>query len=56
MLYLGNYYDGQVDSSTKQLGILIEPLLLIVIGVMVLIVGLAVITPIYQFTAAIGSL
>lgn len=56
LLYLGNYYDGQVDSSTKQLGILIEPLLLIVIGVMVLIVGLAVITPIYQFTAAIGSL
>ncbi|MBI4407177.1 MAG: type II secretion system F family protein [Candidatus Kerfeldbacteria bacterium] len=56
LLYLGNYYDGQVDTSTKQLGILIEPILLIVIGVMVLIVGLAVVVPIYQFTAAIGSL
>lgn len=56
LLYLGHYYNGQVDSSTKQLGILIEPILLVAIGLMVLIVGLSVITPIYQFTAAVGQL
>lgn len=56
LLYLGNYYNGEVDSSTKQLGILIEPLLLIAIGLVVIVVGLSVITPIYQFTAAVGQL
>ncbi len=54
--YLGNYYNGQVDSSTKQLGILIEPILLVAIGLVVIVVGLSVITPIYQFTAAVGQL
>ncbi len=54
--YLGHYYEGQVDTTTKQLGILIEPLLLIVIGIVVIVVGLAVITPIYQFTASVGAL
>lgn len=54
--YLGNYYNGQVDSSTKQLGVLIEPILLIAIGLVVIVVGLSVITPIYQFTAAVGQL
>jgi type IV pilus assembly protein PilC len=54
--YLGHYYEGQVDTTTKQLGILIGPLLLIVIGVVVIIIGLAVITPIYQFTASVGAL
>lgn len=56
LLYLGNYYNGEVDSSTKQLGVLIEPILLVAIGVVVLVVGLSVITPIYQFTAAVGQL
>ena len=56
LLYLGNYYNGEVDSSTKQLGILIEPVLLVAIGLVVIVVGLSVITPIYQFTAAVGQL
>ncbi len=54
--YLGHYYEGEVDSTTKQLGVLIEPVLLFVIGAVVLIIGLAVITPIYQFTASVGAL
>lgn len=54
--YLGRYYEGQVDSATKQLGVLIEPVLLVGIGVVVIIIGLAVITPIYQFTASVGAL
>lgn len=56
LLYIGKYYEGEVDSSTKQLGVLIEPVLLILIGLAVVGVGLAVITPIYEFTASVGAL
>lgn len=56
LLYLGQYYDGEVDASTKQLGVVIEPILLIFIGMVVLFVGISVITPIYQFTASVGRL
>ena len=56
LLYIGKYYEGEVDTATKQLGVLIEPVLLILIGLAVLGVGLAVITPIYEFTASVGAL
>lgn len=56
LTYLGHYYEGEVDSTTKQLGVLIEPVLLFTIGAVVLLIGLAVITPIYQFTASVGAL
>lgn len=54
LLYLSNYFEVEVDTSTKQLGVTLEPLLLIVIGVVVAFVGLSVITPVYEFTASVG--
>lgn len=56
LLYLGKYYEQEVDSSTKQLGIILEPALLVVIAVVVVFVGISVIQPIYQFTASIGRI
>ncbi len=55
LLYLGKYYEVEVDSATKQLSTTLEPILLIFIGAAVLFVGLSIITPIYQFTASVGS-
>lgn len=56
LLYLSNFYKGEIDSATKQLGATLEPVLLLVIGVVVLFVGISVITPVYEFTATIGRL
>lgn len=56
LIYLGKYYEVEVDSSTKQLSTTLEPILLIIIGAVVLFVGLSVITPIYQFTASVGRI
>lgn len=56
LLYLGKYYEQEVDASTKQFGIVLEPILLLVIAVIVVFVGLSVVLPIYQFTASIGRI
>jgi type II secretory pathway component PulF len=56
LLYVGQYYEQEVDASTKQLGVILEPVLLVAIAVVVVFVGLSVIQPIYQFTASIGRI
>lgn len=56
LLYLGQYYELEVDTSTKQLGVVLEPILLLIIGVAVIFIGISVITPIYEFTASVGRL
>lgn len=56
LTYLSRYYDGEVESATKQLSVTLEPILLLAIGVVVAFVGISVITPIYQFTASVGKL
>lgn len=54
LLYLGEYYEEEIDTFSKNLTTIIEPILLIGIGLMVGFVALAIITPIYQFTGSIG--
>ncbi len=56
LLYLGNYYEVEVDTSTKQISTTIEPALLFIIGAAVLFVGLSIVTPVYQFTASVGRI
>lgn len=56
LLYLGKYYEREIDASTKQFGVVLEPILLIFIAVIVVFVGLSVVLPIYQFTASIGRI
>jgi len=48
LFYLSEYYEGEVDEAVKNLGVILEPVLLIFIGLIVGFIALSVITPIYQ--------
>lgn len=52
-LYLANYYEREVDVSTKSLATAIEPILLLIIGGAVAFLALSIITPIYNITGSI---
>jgi len=53
LLYLGDYYETEVDTATKTLSTVIEPLLLIGIGCAVAFLALSIITPIYNITGGV---
>lgn len=53
LLYLGEYYEGEVDSAIKSLSTIIEPLLLLFIGGAVGFLALSIITPIYSITGGV---
>jgi type IV pilus assembly protein PilC len=55
LLYLGDFYEEEIDSVTKNLTTILEPILLIVIGLVVGFVALAIITPIYELSGSIRS-
>jgi len=50
LLYLAEHYEKEVDSTLKNLSQILEPVLLILVGVFVAFVAIAVIIPIYKFT------
>jgi len=54
LLYLADFYDGELDDLTKNLETVLEPVLLVIIGFIVAFIALAIITPIYQLTGSIG--
>lgn len=54
-LYLGNYYESEVDDLTKNLSNSLEPILLLVMGLIVGFVAVAVISPIYEITKNIHA-
>lgn len=51
--YLADFYDSEVDTATKALSTALEPILLIVVGVVVGFLALSIITPIYDITGSI---
>jgi len=53
LLYLGDYYEDEIENISKNLTTLLEPFLLIVIGIVVGFVALAIISPIYELTGSI---
>lgn len=53
LVYLGDFFEEDVDDTTKNLSNILEPILLLVIGVVVAFVSLAIISPIYQLTGGI---
>ena len=55
LMFLAEFYESEVDVTTKNLSTIIEPLLLIVIGLIVGGLALAIISPIYQITGSIGG-
>jgi len=50
---LAGFYENEVDSSIKTLVAFLEPMLLLVIGVVVAIIALAIIVPVYQLVGQI---
>jgi type IV pilus assembly protein PilC len=52
-LYLSNFYEGEVESTLKNLSEILEPVLLILVGIFVAFVALATIIPIYRFVGAL---
>lgn len=50
LLYLGDFYDIEVDRATKNLSSIIEPVLLVLIGLAVGVISLGIISPIYEIT------
>lgn len=53
LLYLSDYYSEEIDSLSKNLSTLLEPVLLVVIGFVVGFVAYAIITPIYSLMGGI---
>jgi len=49
-IYLSKFYQEEVDSALKNISTVLEPLLLILVGLFVGFVALAIITPIFKFT------
>lgn len=53
LIYLGDFFEEEVDEMTKNLSTIIEPVLLLIIGLVVGFVALAIISPIYELTGSI---
>jgi type IV pilus assembly protein PilC len=49
-IYLSDLYEGEVDDFTKNLSSMIEPVLMIFMGILVGFIAISIITPIYSIT------
>ena len=48
LIYLSEFYEKEVDDTTKNLSNTLEPILMVVMGIIVGFIAVSVITPIYQ--------
>ncbi|HAO52149.1 TPA: type II secretion system protein F, partial [Candidatus Magasanikbacteria bacterium] len=55
LLYISEFYEEEVDNSTKNLSTALEPILLLFIGVVVGFLAISIITPIYNITGNISN-
>ncbi|MEK7212236.1 MAG: type II secretion system F family protein [Patescibacteria group bacterium] len=53
--YLSNYYSEEVETSLRNLTTLLEPILLLTLGLVVGFVAISIITPIYQITQGVNK-
>lgn len=54
LLYLSEFYEKEVDSTVRSLSSVLEPAMLVVMGLLVGFVAIAIITPIYEVTQTLG--
>lgn len=55
LMYLGDYFEDEVDSAAKNFATIIEPVILILVGLIVAFIAISIISPIYQFTGGVGK-
>ncbi len=55
LIYLAEFYEDEVENISKNMASIIEPVLLIVIGIIVAVIGSAIISPIYEFIATLSE-
>lgn len=53
LIYLSNFYEQEVDDATKNATTLLEPLMIIFIGLMVGVLAFSIISPIYSVVGSI---
>ena len=53
LTYLGEYFEDEVDNTSKNLSTVIEPVILIIVGLIVAFIAMSIIGPIYQFTGSV---
>lgn len=53
LLYLGDFFEEEVDDATRNFTTLLEPLVLLAVGLAVAFLAYAIIAPVYQFTGSI---
>jgi type IV pilus assembly protein PilC len=54
LIYIGQFYEEDIEETARNLTTIMEPAILIVIGLMVAFIALAIIGPIYQLTGSLG--
>jgi type II secretory pathway component PulF len=54
LTFLADFYESELDSTTKSLSNILEPLMLLVMGGVVLFVAISIITPIYKISQSLG--
>ena len=53
LIYLSEFYEEEIDDISKNLSTILEPILLIGIGIVVGFIALAIISPIYELTGSV---
>ncbi|MFA5946898.1 MAG: type II secretion system F family protein [Patescibacteria group bacterium] len=53
LIYLANFYEQEIDEATKNVTTLIEPIMIVGIGLMVALLAFSIISPIYQVVGSI---
>lgn len=55
LIYLSELYEAEIDDSTKNLSNMVEPLLMIIMGITVGFIAISIITPIYGITQHLNA-
>lgn len=53
LIYLGEFFEDEVDNLSKNFSTILEPILLLIIGLIVGFVAMSIISPIYQFSGSV---
>ena len=54
LLYLSEFYENEVGDAAKNLSNVLEPIMMVTLGLIVGFVAISIISPIYQATQTIG--